>query len=300
MKKKIRLSTVIMPMIFLIGLGIFLYPRISNYLLVRSQTMVVEHYDYKVKKLPQEKKQEIKDKTNQYNQSRIESTPSLGKTFGKENQQAKSTDTNAVDDEGNQVFDVMQAMLGESLGTIEIPKIALVSPIYKGTSEEILQKGVGWLEGSSLPSGGKGTHTVLTGHRGLPTAELFTNLPELKKGDQFVITYTDELLAYEVDQILTVKPEETEALRIDPEKDQATLITCTPYMVNSHRLYVRGHRVPYSQQKLDKARPKKDYSMALIIAGAVLVLLVIAIVIWRREKLKEELGLKKGSRQADR
>lgn len=125
-------------------------------------------------------------------------------------------------------------------------------------------------------------------------------MPELKKGDQFVITYTDELLAYEVDQILTVKPEETEALRIDPEKDQATLITCTPYMVNSHRLYVRGHRVPYSQENLDKARPKKDYSMALIIAGAVLVLFVIAIVIWRRKKLKEELGLKKGSRQADR
>ncbi|WP_146622314.1 class C sortase [Enterococcus florum] len=283
------ISRVIMPLIFLIGLGILLYPKISNYLLVRSQTMVVEHYETKVADLPKEKKEELKKSTKDYNKSRVESTPSLGNTFSDE--KVQKTKGNAVDDQGNQIFDVMQAMLGESLGTIEIPKIGLVSPIYKGTSEDILQKGIGWLEGSSLPSGGESTHTVLTGHRGLPTAELFTDLPEVKKGDQFVVTYLDEKLAYEVDQILTVKPEETEALRIEPGKDYTTLITCTPYMVNSHRLYVRGHRVPYSKEKLTAQTKDTNQQMTsyLIIGIACLIGLLLIIVIIKRRRRKKSV-----------
>ncbi|EOH95228.1 class C sortase [Enterococcus pallens] len=278
------ISRVIVPLVFLIGLGILLYPKISNYLLVRSQTMVVEHYQTKVAELPEEQKAELKKETKKYNQSRIESTPSLGNTFSEE--KVQDTKGNAVDDSGNQIFDVMQAMLGETLGTIEIPKIGLSSPIYKGTTEEILQKGIGWLEGSSLPAGGDSTHTVLTGHRGLPTAELFTNLPEVKKGDQFVISYLDEKLAYEVDQILTVKPEETEALRIEPGKDYATLITCTPYMVNSHRLYVRGHRVPYSEEKIaaEKKAGKQPFTKYLVYGIAGLIILLLLLFILRRRK----------------
>lgn len=283
------ISRVVVPLIFLIGLGILLYPTISNYLLVRSQTMVVEHYESKVDELTKEKKDELKKGTEEYNESRVESTPSLGNAFSEE--KVQDTKGNAVDDEGNQIFDVMQAMLGESLGTIEIPKIGLTSPIYKGTTEDILQKGIGWLEGSSLPSGGESTHTVLTGHRGLPTAELFTDLPELKKGDQFVITYLDEKLAYEVDQILTVKPEDTEALRIEPNQDYATLITCTPYMVNSHRLYVRGHRVPYSEEKVaaQKSTKKQQRNNYIMIGAASLIgLLLILWLIKRRRKKKQE------------
>lgn len=283
MQQKI-ISKVIVPLVFLIGLGILLYPKISNYLLVRSQTMVVEHYETKVAELPKAQKAKLKKETEEYNNTRVEATPSLGNTFSEE--KVQDTKGNAVDDAGNQIFDVMQAMLGDSLGTIEIPKIGLVSPIYKGTTEEILQKGIGWLEGSSLPSGGASTHTVLTGHRGLPTAELFTDLPEVKKGDQFVITYLDEKLAYEVDQILTVKPEETDALRIAAGKDYATLITCTPYMVNSHRLYVRGHRVPYSEEEIaaQKKARKQDPALYPVLAGAGLLVLFLLIFIRRRRK----------------
>lgn len=284
-KKQKIVARIIMPLIFVIGLGIFLYPTISNYLLVRSQTMVVESYQSKVETLPQEKKADIKKKTEEYNRSRVEATPSLGDTFS---EKAQETAGNAIDDDGNQVFDVMQALLGESLGMIEIPTIDLKAPIYKGTTEAILQKGIGWLEGSSLPSGGVGTHAVLTGHRGLPTAKLFTDLPEVKKGDQFVITYLDEKLAYEVDQILTVEPEETDALRIEPDKEYVTLITCTPYMVNSHRLLVRGHRVAYDEEKISKARKTSNQNYIYLIIVVVLFLILLLWFIRRRKRRKNE------------
>ena len=129
------------------------------------------------------------------------------------------------------------------MGSIEIPEIDVILPIYHGTDESVLQVAVGHLEWSSLPVGGEGTHCVLSGHRGLPSAKLFTHLDKLEKGDTFLLCILDEVLTYEVDQILIVEPQETAALQIEPGKDYCTLVTCTPYGINTHRLLVRGHRI---------------------------------------------------------
>ena len=148
----------------------------------------------------------------------------------------------------------------EKLGFVEIPKIDTNLPIYAGTSFDVLNKGVGHLEGTSLPIGGKSTHTVLTAHRGLPSARLFRDLDKLQKGDIFYIHNIQTVLAYEVDQILTVEPSNFDPVLVVEGQDYATLLTCTPYMINSHRLLVRGHRVPY-------VAPVKEDSRALISLG---------------------------------
>ena len=129
------------------------------------------------------------------------------------------------------------------MGYIEIPNLHLSLPIYHGTGDAVLQIAVGHLEWSSLPVGGEGTHCVLSGHRGLPSAKLFTNLDQLTAGDIFVIRVLDEVLTYEVDQILIVEPEDLSALTVEPGQDLCTLVTCTPYGINTHRLLVRGHRI---------------------------------------------------------
>lgn len=136
--------------------------------------------------------------------------------------------------------------MGESLGYITIPKIDVNLPIYEGTSDDVLVKGVGHLEGSSYPLGGAGTHSVLTGHRGLAEAVLFTDLDKLGEGDRFYLHIMDEVLAYQVDQVKVVEPENTEDLEIIPGGDYCTLVTCTPYAINTHRMLVRGARVPYT------------------------------------------------------
>lgn len=148
----------------------------------------------------------------------------------------------------------------EKIGFVEIPKIDTNLPIYAGTSNEVLNKGVGHLEGTSLPIGGKSTHTVLTAHRGLPSARLFRDLDKLEKGDIFYVHNIQTVLAYEVDQILTVDPSNFDPVLVVDDEDYATLLTCTPYMINSHRLLVRGHRVPY-------VAPVKEDSRALISLG---------------------------------
>ncbi len=148
----------------------------------------------------------------------------------------------------------------EKIGFVEIPKIDTNLPIYAGTSNEVLNKGVGHLEGTSLPIGGKSTHTVLTAHRGLPSARLFRDLDKLEKGDIFYVHNIQTVLAYEVDQILTVDPSNFDPVLVVDNEDYATLLTCTPYMINSHRLLVRGHRVPY-------VAPVKEDSRALISLG---------------------------------
>lgn len=148
----------------------------------------------------------------------------------------------------------------EKMGFVEIPKIDTNLPIYAGTSNEVLNKGVGHLEGTSLPIGGKSTHTVLTAHRGLPSARLFRDLDKLEKGDIFYVHNIQTVLAYEVDQILTVDPSNFDPVLVVDGEDYATLLTCTPYMINSHRLLVRGHRVPY-------VAPVKEDSRALISLG---------------------------------
>lgn len=151
------------------------------------------------------------------------------------------------------VYDgILNPMGNGMMGQVVVPCIDVRLPIYHYTDEEILQKGAGHLPGSSIPVGGDGCHSVITAHRGLPNARMFTDLDRLKKGNQFYLFILDQKLAYEVDQILTVEPSDTKALSAQPGKDYCTLLTCTPYAVNSHRLLVRGHRIPYVEKEFQE------------------------------------------------
>ena len=166
----------------------------------------------------------------------------------KYNEQLQSAIVQDENGEGDQAGEsyVDLSGVGESIGYITIPKIDLELPIYEGSSADVLQKGIGHMEQSSYPIGGEGTHSVLTGHRGLPDAELFTHLDKMEIGDRFYLHVLDEILAYRVDQIKVVEPNETGDLDIIPGKDYCTLVTCTPYSINTHRLLVRGIRTEYN------------------------------------------------------
>jgi len=183
----------------------------------------------------------------------IEERIKLAKAYNSTLDPSKLSDPYSKEEKNRGVAEYARMLqVGELIGHVEIPKIDENLPIYAGTSEDILQKGAGHLEGSSLPVGGEGTHSVITAHRGLPTAALFTKLDKLQKGDVFFIHNIQTVLAYEVDQILVVEPSDFSPILVESGKDYVTLLTCTPYMVNSHRLLVRGHRIEYTP--LDKAK----------------------------------------------
>ena len=177
------------------------------------------------------------------------------------------------------------------MGYISIPDIDVELPIYHGTDNAVLTIGAGHLEGSSLPVGGTGTHAVITGHRGLPRAKLFTDLPKISEGSIFQITVLNKTLTYEVDQILTVLPDEVESLEIDPQQDYVTLVTCTPYGINSHRLLVRGHRIdnPESVVSAEAGQIDKRIVAAYTCIPILLVVLVLLFIKGqRRHKAKQE------------
>ena len=177
------------------------------------------------------------------------------------------------------------------MGSIRIPKISVDLPIYHGISAKVLEHGVGHIEGTSLPVGGKGTHSVLSAHRGLPTMKLFTDLDKMEEGDQFFLHIMDKVLAYEVDQIKVVKPRLVKDLDIVKGRDYVTLVTCTPYGVNTHRMLVRGHRVPYVPENEEESLLQwlSDLGLAAILLGAgVLVFLIILVILIRRKKKKDK------------
>jgi sortase A len=175
------------------------------------------------------------------------------------------------------------------MGYIEIPTINVSLPIYHGTNDTVLQVAVGHLEGTSLPVGGTGSHCVVSGHRGLPRAKLFTDLDKLMVGDVFIFRVLNEILTYEVDQILIVDPHEVSALVIDPEQDYCTLVTCTPYGVNSHRMLVRGHRVENKEEAkvvrvTANAIQIEPLLVAPVVAAPILLVLLIALLFPRRQR----------------
>ena len=178
------------------------------------------------------------------------------------------------------------------MGYVEIPSLDCMLPIYHGTDEAVLQIAVGHIPGSSLPVGGMGTHSVLSGHRGLPSAKLFTNLDQLAEGDVFRLHVLDEVLTYEVDQILTVEPQDVAALEIDPAQDFCTLVTCTPYGINSHRLLVRGHRIETVEEQApvrvgsDAAYLNRNVVAACLAVPVLLVLLLAALLMRPRKREK--------------
>ncbi len=179
------------------------------------------------------------------------------------------------------------------MGYVEIPKINVYLPIYHGTGEDVLEKGAGHLEMTALPIGGENRHPVISAHRGLPSAELFTRLDEMETGDQFYIHVLDRTLAYEVDQIEVIEPEELSLLQPEEDKDLVTLLTCTPYAVNTHRLLVRGIRIPYTEDLEDGGETVQDAGstwlteyLAAILTGIVLLCLILAGAAGHRRRVK--------------
>lgn len=226
-------------LVILLGIGILVYPSLSEYLSERNSSRATASYDDSVLQLEQARLDQLLAQAQEYNRQLA------GTSTGK---------APLSDDEGDPVtpesyWDLLNVDSAGMMGYIEIPRLNTAIPIYHGTSEAVLQVGVGHLQNTSLPVGGESTHAALSGHRGLPTRSLFTDLDQMEVGDRFYIKVLNETLCYTVDQILTVLPHEMDALAIEEGKDYVTLITCTPYGINSHRLLVRGVRTPYDPQQ---------------------------------------------------
>lgn len=225
-------STIILILIFLVGLSVMLYPTVSDYINQKNQSRAVASYSEEVENLSDVDYQAYFDAADDYNR-RLAETPDA---FYRPEEVSGYTDTLDVSGTG-------------IMGYITISKIGVELPVYHGTSDGVLQVAAGHLEGSSLPVGGAGTHAVISAHRGLPSAKLFTNLDELEAGDTFTITVLDRVLTYEVDQISIVLPTETDLLQPVEGKDYITLMTCTPYGINTHRLLVRGKRIENAENQ---------------------------------------------------
>ena len=225
MKK--NLSTIILILVFLTGLSLLLYPSVSDYWNSFHQSRAIATYASDVAALADQTYEKLWEDAQAYNKRLLQREEPLRQTEKRmeEYERLLNVDATGV------------------MGYIEIPELKVSLPVYHGVDEGVLQIAVGHIPGSSLPVGGKGTHCVLSGHRGLPSAKLFTNLDELREGDRFMLRVLDETLTYEVDQILVVTPDAVSSIHAEPDGDFVTLVTCTPYGINTHRLLVRGHRV---------------------------------------------------------
>lgn len=226
-KKKGNFITICLILVLLAGVSLLLYPTVSDYWNSFHQSQAIASYAENVANLDDADYEKLWADAQAYNQLLAE----------------KEQHFDITDEEKKEYESLLNVSGSGMMGYIEIPTLKCSLPIYHGTDETILQIAIGHLEWSSLPVGGESTHCVLSGHRGLPSAKLFTNLDRLQTGDIFMLRVLDEVLTYEVDQILIVEPQETGALRIVEGEDYCTLVTCTPYGINTHRLLVRGHRI---------------------------------------------------------
>lgn len=243
MKKKA--GNLVIGIIFLAGLSLLLYPFVANQWNNYRQKQLISGYEQVVSE--KEAAEGIdydaeRKKAEEYNEALLPCV--LPDSFAL----AESSGVDPV------YMNTLNIAGDEMMGSVEIPKIDIKIPIYHTTEEEVLNKGAGHLEGSSLPVGGANTHAVISAHRGLPSASLFTDLDQLKEGDHFLIHVLNETLCYEVDKISVVKPEDTSALAVEDGQDLVTLLTCTPYGVNTERLLVRGHRVPYVEEEVKEEK----------------------------------------------
>lgn len=243
MKKKA--GNLVICIIFLAGLSLLLYPFVANQWNNYRQKQLISGYEQVVSE--KEAAEGIdydaeRKKAEDYNEALLPCV--LPDSFAL----AESSGVDPV------YMNTLNIAGDEMMGSVEIPKINIKIPIYHTTEEEVLNKGAGHLEGSSLPVGGANTHAVISAHRGLPSASLFTDLDQMKVGDHFLIHVLNETLCYEVDKISVVKPEDTSALAVEDGQDLVTLLTCTPYGVNTERLLVRGHRVPYVEEEVKEEK----------------------------------------------
>lgn len=278
-------------LLFIGGAGILLYPTFSDLWNRYRTAKLTTSYTETVGGADAEN-QEALEAARAYNRAHTVNT--IADAFsGEEKEEGTGQYESLLDPMGNGM-----------MGYLEIPEIGQKLAVYHGTDAETLEKGVGHVEGTSLPVGGVSTHAVLSAHRGLPSAKLFTDLDQMKKGDRFYLRILDETLAYEVDQILVVKPTETEALAIEQGKDLVTLVTCTPYGINTKRLLVRGHRIPYSPEekqadgvgriRLPSNRAERLFLLA--VAGLVLLAVTLAVRSGRRRRRERMRETKAGSR----
>ncbi|WP_068456321.1 class C sortase [Aedoeadaptatus pacaensis] len=261
--------------IFVLGFLILMYPQVSRLYYRVQSTQEVASFEEGKAALSDEEIKKRMALARDFNDSLV-------------NQNMEDPYSKARHERGRAAYAHMLE-IHEQIGHIQIPTIDLDIPIRAGTSEEVLQTSAGHLEGTSLPIGGNSTHTVITAHSGLPTAKLFTDIRDLKEGDRFYIHNIAETLAYEVDQIKVVEPSNFEDLLVVPGHDYATLLTCTPIGINSHRLLVRGHRVPYDKAVDDQfvADNKKDFLYKYAFFAVIALILLLAYGSWNyRKKLK--------------
>ena len=280
MKKKSfkkQIPNIIFGLIFLVGLGVFLYPSVSNYINSRHQSRAVASYDEAVANLSTEDYSKFWEAAYEFNE---EIAAAQSGSFLRLDGDLKDKYYKTMDPTGTGI-----------IGTIEIENIGVNLPIYHGTDESVLQVGIGHLEGSSLPTGTTSTHTILSGHRGLPSAKLFTDLDQMIEGDTFLLHILDQTFAYQVDSINIVLPEDTGGLGIVNGKEYVTLVTCTPYGINTHRLLVRAKRVDYNEEtKLLVPADATRYNPLLVspfIGGPILLAAFIIFLVRTRSPRKE-------------
>ncbi|HEM5085934.1 TPA: class C sortase [Streptococcus suis] len=261
--------------LFFLGFVIALYPISAQIYNIYLQHQKITTFEKKIKELTPEVISRRMKLANIYNESLVGGTQlDVSDPFIALQKEAR--------DEYARMLEVE-----EMIGSISIPKIDVELPIYAGTSEDILQRGAGHLEGSSLPVGGKSTRAVITAHRGLPQARLFTELNKLKKNDVFYITNIKETLAYKVESIQVIEPDEVSALSIQEGRDLVTLLSCTPYMINSHRLLVTGHRIAYNDKNAKKERKNAETNLLLKIIIIISIIFILLFLVYRyfRKKL---------------
>ena len=277
MKK--RLPTILILLVFVAGLSLLLYPTVSDWWNSFHQSRAVAAYTENVGNINDETYAKLLDDARVYNSALVD----------------RGTERFKLSDAEVEEYNALLNLSGTGmLGYVEIPVLQTTLPVYHGTSDAVLSAGVGHLEGTSLPVGGESTHCVLSGHRGLPSAKLFSNLDKMVEGDLFLLHILDETLTYEVDQIRIVEPQEIGELAIEEGMDYCTLVTCTPYGINSHRLLVRGHRVaneaPAVRVTSDALQVEPVLVAPFAAAPILLVLLIVLLFKTRRKPRKRKTG----------
>ncbi len=271
------ISAVIVTLVLLIGLSLLLYPTVADYINSLDYKKDIENYQQEVQRLGDTARQEMLAAAHEYNAALLERSARIGEL----NAQQRAEYEALLDPSGDGM-----------MGYIEIKSAGIYLPVYHGVDESVLQAGVGHIEGSSLPVGGVGTHAILSGHTGLPSSKLFSNIDRLKKGDTFELHILGEILTYRVESAVVMLPEQAEKQQIDPQRDICTLMTCTPYGVNSHRLLVTGARIETPPERLpDTAEqvetipaPIPPVLWVVIIGLPVLLAVIIAVVVRKKRR----------------
>ena len=267
-KKKGNLSNILLVLIFVAGLSLLLYPSFADYWNSFTQSRAIAGYAHEIAQIDDGTYERLLEEARAYNQRIFQN----GQKY------------NLSEEDIEEYNSILGFTSSGVMGYIQIPSVDVNLPVYHGTSDAVLQIAVGHVEWSSFPVGGANTHSVLSGHRGLPSAKLFTDIDKMVVGDVFILQIMDETLTYEVDQIRIVLPQELNDLRIEQGQDLVTLVTCTPYGINSHRLLVRGHRIANAEEARTvritaDARQIEPVLVAPIIAGIMILLLLIILMV---------------------